>query len=342
MAQPTVAPLVLATLAALGLSGCGSAPGGASPSPGPSGAKLSGPVVIDGSSTVGPVMAAAAEEFQIANPETEPTVGTSGTSGGFKKFIAGEIDIAGASRPIKPEEEEKLKAAGIEFIEIPVAMDGLTVVVNPSNRWADTLTIAELKKVWEPGSKVTNWSQVRAGFPNKPIKLFGAGTDSGTFDYFTLTVNGKEKASREDYVMSEDDNVLVAGVKGEEGALGYFGYAYYFENKDSVRAVKIDAGKGPVEPTFESILDGTYTPLSRPLLIYVNKKSITDKPQVKAFVEFLLERNEDLVKSAQYVPLSTEIIEVVKGHVGKMTTGSKFAGTQSGLSIRDILAKEQG
>jgi phosphate transport system substrate-binding protein len=196
--------------------------------------------------------------------------------------------------------------------------------------------------VWEPGSKVTNWSQVRAGFPNEPIKLFGAGTDSGTFDYFTLAVNGKEKASRDDYVMSEDDNVLVAGVKGEVGALGYFGYAYYAENKDSLRAIKVDAGKGAVEPSFESILDGTYTPLSRPLLIYVNKKSMEDKPQVKAFVEFVLAKNDDLVKSAQYVPLSADIIDIVKAHVDKMTTGTKFAGTQSGLSIRDILAKEKG
>jgi phosphate transport system substrate-binding protein len=342
MAKLSVAPIAVFALACFAVTGCGTSPGGASPAPGPDSAKLTGPVLIDGSSTVGPVMAAAAEEFQIANPETEPTVGTSGTSGGFKKFIAGEIDIAGASRPIKPEEQEKLAAAGIEFIEIPVAMDGLTVVVNPKNTWADSLTLEELKKVWEPGSKVTNWSQVRAGFPDEPIKLFGAGTDSGTFDYFTLAVNGKEKASREDYVMSEDDNVLVAGVKGEVGALGYFGYAYYAENKDSLRAVKVDAGKGAVEPSFESILDGTYTPLSRPLLIYVNKKSMEEKPQVKAFVEFVLAKNDDLVKSAQYVPLSADIIEIVKAHVEKMTTGTKFAGTQSGLSIRDILAKEKG
>lgn len=341
MAMPRASAFALLASSALLLAGCGPSTTGASPSPGPGNGSLSGAVVMDGSSTVGPILAAAAEEFQLAHPQTEPTVGTSGTSGGFKKLIAGEIDIAGASRPVKPEEEEKLKAAGIEFVEIPVAMDGLTLVVNPKNTWAGTLTMAELKKIWEPGSKVNNWSQVRPGFPNVPLKLFGAGTDSGTFDYFTLAVNGKEKASREDYTMSEDDNVLVAGVKGEPGALGYFGYAYYAENKDSLKDVAVDAGKGPVEPTFESILDGTYTPLSRPLLVYVNKKSLEEKPQVKAFVEFLLDRNEDLVTSAQYVPLSAEIIEAVKGHFAKMETGSRFAGTKSGLSIRDVLASQK-
>jgi phosphate transport system substrate-binding protein len=321
--------------------GCGnSSTAGGGPTPGPGQDVLSGPVAIDGSSTVGPIMAAAAEEFQIEQPKTEPAVGTSGTSGGFKKFIAGEIDIAGASRPIKPEEVAQLEKAGIEFVEVPVAMDGLTIVVNPKNTWATSLTLGELKRIWEPGSRITNWSQVRAGFPNKPIKLFGAGTDSGTFDYFTLAVVGKEKSSREDYTMSEDDNVLVAGVQGEEGALGYFGFSYYVENKDKLRAVAVDAGKGPVSPSFDAILDGTYTPLSRPLLAYVNKESLEKKPQVKAFVEFLLEHNDDLVRSAQYIPLSEEVVTLVKAHVSKLRTGTKFAGTESGLSIKDVLARE--
>lgn len=322
------------------LTGCGSESTGKSGSAG--GAGVSGEITIDGSSTVGPILAAAAELFQEDNPDAEPTVGMSGTSGGFKKLIAGEADVVGASRPIKPEEAEKLKAAGIEYIEIPVAMDGLTVVVNKENTWATSLTVDELKRIWEPGSKVTNWSQVRAGFPNEPIKLFGAGTDSGTFDYFTLAIVGEEKASRDDYTPSEDDNVLVAGVKGEKGGLGYFGYSYYESNKDALSAVAVDGGKGPIQPTYEGILDGTYAPLSRPLLIYVNKASYETKPQVKAFLSNLMARNEEIVKLANYVPAGSEVLKLAQARLEGMVTGTVFHGTQTGLSIQDLLSAEKG
>lgn len=297
---------------------------------------------MDGSSTVGPILAAAAELFQEKNPDSEPTVAMSGTSGGFKKLIAGEIDIAGASRPVKPEEAEKLKAAGIEFIEIPIAMDGLTVVVNKENTWAKSLTVEELKKIWEPGSKVNNWSQVRAGFPNQPIKLFGAGTDSGTFDYFTLAIVGKEKASRDDYTPSEDDNVLVAGVKGEKGGLGYFGFSYYEANKSVLNSVAVDAGKGPVAPSYEGVLNGSYAPLSRPLFVYVSKASYESKPQVKAFVEFLLDNNAEVTKLANFIPLGQDVIELARKRVSSVKTGTVFHGTETGLSIADMLKAEQG
>lgn len=303
-------------------------------------ADMKGEIKIDGSSTVLPISQAVAEEFGKANEGVNVTVGSSGTSGGFKKFIAGEIDICNASRPIAAEEVEKLKTAGIDFVEIPVAFDGLSVVVNPENTWAETLTVAELKKMWEPDSKVQNWKDVRAGFPDVPLKLFGAGTDSGTFDYWTEAIMGKKGASRTDAQVSEDDNVLVQGVAGEKGGLGYFGYAYYVENKNKVKIVKIDGGKGPIEPTETTINDGTYAPLSRPLFIYVAKKSL-ERAEVKEFVKFYLgAEGRKLASEVGYVALPDKAYELAQKHADELKTGTRFAGNIVGLKIEDVLAKE--
>ncbi|MCF6095574.1 PstS family phosphate ABC transporter substrate-binding protein [Thermovorax subterraneus] len=269
---------------------------------------LSGNIEIDGSSTVYPITEAVAEEFMKLYPEVNVTVGVSGTGGGFKRFVVGEIDISDASRPIKEEEIEKAKQNGIEFIELPVAYDGITVVVNKENDWVDSLTIEELKKIWSPDSKVTKWSDIRPGWPEQRINLYGPGTDSGTFEYFTEAVNGKARESRFDYTASEDDNVLVQGVSQDKYALGYFGFAYYLENKDRLKAVKIDSGTGPVEPTMETIREGTYKPLSRPIFIYVSKKSL-ERPEVKEFVKFYMENAGKLASEVGYVPMAENVYE---------------------------------
>jgi phosphate transport system substrate-binding protein len=269
---------------------------------------LSGTVSGDGSSTVFPLTEAVAEEFQKENPDVQVTVGTSGTGGGFEKFCNDEIDIADASRPIKDSEKQACTGKGIEYVDLTVAKDGLAVVANPENDWAECLTTAELKKIWEPNSQVNNWKDVRSGFPNQPLKLFGPGTDSGTFDFFTAEINGKEDASRTDYTASEDDNVLVQGVEGDGGALGYFGYAYYKENKDKLKLLGIDSGSGCVKPSDETVRNGEYKPLSRPLFIYVKKSSLA-RPEVKAFVEFYLENINDLVGDVGYTPLTDEDLQ---------------------------------
>ncbi|MBP7844853.1 MAG: PstS family phosphate ABC transporter substrate-binding protein [Proteobacteria bacterium] len=263
-------------------------------------------VLVDGSSTVFPITEAAAEEFQKVNSDTHVTVGISGTGGGFKKFVVGEIDIADASRPIKPEEIEKAKANGIEYIEIPVAYDGITIVVNKENTWADKITVAELKKIWERGSKVKKWKDVRAAWPDEDIKLYGPGTDSGTFDYFTEAINGEAKNSRADFTMSEDDNVLVKGVTGDKYSLGYFGYSYFEANKEHVKDVAVDGGSGPVLPTYETINKNTYKPLSREVFIYVNAKSIREKEHVKNFVKFYLQEVPKLLSQIGFVALPNE------------------------------------
>lgn len=277
-------------------------------------ADVSGPVVVDGSSTVFPVTEAVAEEFQAAFPNVRVTVGVSGTSGGFKKFVVGETDINDSSRPIKDSEIELAKQNGIEYVELPIAFDGLSVVVHPSNDWVDYLTVDELKKIWEPESTIKNWSEVRPEFPNEPIKLYGAGTDSGTFDYFTEAVMGKSGASRSDYTASEDDHVLVQGVSQDKFALGYFGYAYYIENKDKMKVVPIKATPDAVaiSPTPETIENGTYTPLSRPIFIHVNTKAMAEKPQVKAFVEFYLEHAAELSEAVGYIRLPEAKYEEVR------------------------------
>jgi phosphate transport system substrate-binding protein len=270
------------------------------------GGSLSGAVKIDGSSTVAPLSTAAAELFKEEAPGVNVTVGTSGTGGGFEKFCAGETDISDASRPIDEAEEVPLcEEAGIEFAEIPVANDALTVVVNAENDWVDCLTTEQLGAIWEPGSTVSSWKDVDSSFPDEKLELFGPGTDSGTFDYFTDVINGEEGASREDYSPSEDDNVIVQGVSGSSGGLGYFGYTYFEENSDTLKALEIDSGNGCVAPSAETAQDGTYTPLSRPLFIYPAKGSI-DKPQVKAFLEFYLENDADIAEAAQYIPLNDE------------------------------------
>lgn len=264
-------------------------------------AKLSGAVKIDGSSTVFPISEAMAEEFRKKYPDVKVTVGESGTGGGMKKFGPGEIDIADASRTIKAEELKVLKDRGDDAIELPIAYDGLSVVVHKDNTWAKTMTVAELKKIWEPNSKVTKWSDVRPEWPNEPIKLYGPGTASGTFEYFTEAVVGKAKSSRADYTASEDDNVLVKGVAGDKYSLGYFGYVYYLHNKDKIALVSIDAGKGAIAPSEQTIKDGTYKPLARPIYIYVSKKAL-ERPEVKEFVKFYLTSATKLVPQVGYVP----------------------------------------
>ena len=300
-------------------------------------------VSVDGSSTVYPITEAVAEEFQKDNPDIKVTVGISGTGGGFKKFCRGETDVNNASRPIKASEMEMCKKNGIEFYELPIAYDAITVVVNPDNTWVDYLTLEELRKIWAPESqgKITKWSQIREGWPDKELHLYGPGVDSGTFDYFTSVVIGKEGASRGDYTSSEDDNVLVQGVASDKYALGYFGLAYYLENKDKLKAVPIDAGNGPVMPTVENVVSGKYVPLSRPLFIYVSKKSYETKPHVKRFVDYYLTHVKDLVRDVGYVELPDEAYELAKKRLKERRTGSVFSGkTKAGMKITDLLKLE--
>ena len=266
---------------------------------------LSGMVTIDGSSTVFPISEAMAEEFQIANSGVRVTVGISGTGGGFKKFCGGETDISDASRPIKSSEIELCRENGIEAIEIPVAWDGLTVVRNPANDWATCMTVDELKRVWQPGSSITRWNQVRPEWPDEKIKLYGPDTDSGTFDYFTEAIVGEEDASRDDYTASADDNVLVVGVEGDRGSLGYFGFAYYEESSDVLGAVAVDNGDGCVLPGRETIENGSYAPLSRPMFIYTKAQALA-KPQVRAFLKFYLDNATIFVPEVGYVPLASQ------------------------------------
>lgn len=305
-----ISPVILATLL---LGACSK---DATPPAAGSTATLSGTVRIDGSSTVAPISEAIAEEYTKSVPSVRVTVGTSGTGGGFKKFMAAETDISDASRPVKPEEIEQGKAANIEYLEIPVAYDGLSIVANPSLTFIDKLTVAELKMIWEPGSTVNNWKDVRPGFPDKVLHLYGPGTDSGTFDYFTETVMGKAGASRPDYTASEDDNILVQGVTGDEGGLGFFGFAYYEASADKLKLVPIDAGKGPVSPSTATINDGSYAPFSRPLFIYVNKAS-AQRPEVRAFVEFYLNTVPTIAKDVGYVALPAASYETGKSAFAK-------------------------
>ena len=271
------------------------------------GESVSGDIQIDGSSTVFPISEAMAEEFQLANPDVRVTVGVSGSGGGFKKFCAGETDISNASRAIKEEEAADCEANGVEFAEVPIAYDGITLVTNTENDWAQCMTIEQLNTIWAPDSEgsVSNWSQVDPEFPDQALDLYGPGTDSGTFDYFTDEVNGEEGASRGDYTASEDDNVIVTGVESSGGSLGYFGYAYYEENQGNLNAVEIENEDGTcIAPSSETIADGSYNPMSRPLFIYVKKEAYETKPQVKAFVDYqLASENGELVKEAGYITL---------------------------------------
>jgi phosphate transport system substrate-binding protein len=259
-------------------------------------------IQVDGSSTVFPISEAMAEEFIAANPGMQVTVGVSGTGGGFKKFCANELDITGASRPIKASEAEACAAAGVEYVEVPIAIDALTVVVHPQNTWATSMTVEQLKMLWEPAAEgqITRWNQIDPSWPNTPISLYGPGTDSGTFDYFTEAIVGKSGDSRTDYTASEDDNILVVGVSRDRGALGYFGMAYYLENQGRLASVAING----VTPTVDHVADGTYVPLSRPIFVYVKKSSLESRPEVRAFVEFMLNNATELVPEVGYVPLS--------------------------------------
>jgi phosphate transport system substrate-binding protein len=299
--------------AALLLAACG---GTNADSEASSPAASSSEIRIDGSSTVAPLSAAAGELFKAENPEINVSVGTSGTGGGFKKFCAGETDFSNASRPIKDEEAAECTAAGIEFTELVVANDALTIVVNKENDWATCLTVEELNKMWAPEAEgtVTSWSQIRAGFPDVPLDLYGAGTDSGTFDYFTKAINGEEGASRTDYNPTEDDNVTVQGVEGSQGALGYFGLSYYEQNMDKLKALEIDGGAGCVGPSIETAQGGTYTPLSRPLFIYVSNAAAA-RPEVLAFAEFYVANDEAITTKALFVPLSPEQVATAEAAV---------------------------
>ncbi|MEH1015790.1 PstS family phosphate ABC transporter substrate-binding protein [Micromonospora sp. CPCC 206060] len=291
-------------LAALALTGCSNNAENDTAAEG--GEKLSGQVKVDGSSTVAPLSEAAATFYKEGGQSgVNVSVATSGTGGGFEKFCKGETDVSDASRPIKDKEKAACEAAGIKYKELIVANDALTVVVSKDNTWADCLTVDQLKKIWEPNSKVSNWNQVDPKFPNEPLKLFGAGTDSGTFDYFTAEINGEEGASRTDYTASENDNVTVQGVSGTKGGLGYFGFTYFEENADKLKALKVDGGAGCVEPSLKTAQDNTYKPLSRPLFIYVSDAAVK-KPQVADFVTFYIERIDDIVKEAKYVPLTEQ------------------------------------
>ncbi len=302
-------------------------------------------VKIDGSSTVYPVTEAVAEEFQVKKKgAVKVTVGISGTGGGFKKFCRGEIDVSNASRPILKKEMDDCKAAGIQYVELPVAYDALTVVINPQNTFLKSITVAELKKMWEPAAqgKVTKWNQINPAWPDAPLKLFGAGSDSGTFDYFTEATVGKAKSSRGDYTASEDDNVLVQGVSRDKNAIGYFGFAYFAENKDKLKAVPIVAKDGApaVSPSEKSVEDGTYQPLSRPIFIYVNAKAL-ERTEVKEFVEFYLKNAAELVKEVKYIALPAKAYQLAAEHVAKGKLGTVFGGTaEVGVTIEDLLKRE--
>ena len=334
--------LVAATLAACGQSAQDARTGGA---PGSSGSTL---VSLDGSSTVFPISEAVAEEFQKVEKGTKVTVGISGTGGGFQKFCRAETDISDASRPISATEVEACQKAGVEYIELPIAYDGIAITVNPKASWVDKITVAELKTLWAPDAqgKVTKWSQVRKGWPDREIHLFGAGVDSGTYDYFTEAVNGKAKASRGDFTSSEDDNVLVQGIGGDELALGFVPFAYYEANQGKLKLVPIDDGKkengdGAILPSAQTIKDGTYQPMSRPIFIYVSKKA-NDKPEVQKFVNYYLTNAEKLVREVGYVPLGADIYKLVSDRYAKKTTGSAFAGKNTvGVTLDQLLAAEK-
>ena len=271
----------------------------------PSDGSRSNSIEIDGSSTVFPITEAVAEEFQKVNPDIRVNVGVSGTGGGFKRFAVGDTDINDASRPIKDSEVQLAAQNGIEYIELRVANDGLSVLVSPKNDFVECLTVEQLKAIWEPGSTVDSWSDIDPSWPDRTIRLYGPGTDSGTFDYFTEEIVGEAQASRPDYTASEDDNVLVQGLSGDRNALGYFGFAYYSENAENLKLVAVDDGTGCVSPTNQTIEEGTYKPLSRPVFIYVNKASL-QRPEVKAFVEFYMENGAELATEVGYVRLSEQ------------------------------------
>jgi phosphate transport system substrate-binding protein len=330
--RTTVVPLCVFALSAAGV-GCGKKPS---------------TIKVDGSSTVYPITEAMAEDFRKDHGAVQVTVGISGTGGGFKKFCVGETDVSDASRPIKPTEVELCTKNNVEYVELPIAYDGLAIVVNPKATWIETITVADLKKIWAPEAQNTikRWNQVRPEWPDKEMHLFGAGVDSGTYDYFTEAIVGKEHSSRGDYTASEDDNTLVQGIANDEGALGFFGLAYYEANKAKLKLIGVDDGNaangaGAVKPSEQTVRDGTYQPLSRPLFIYVSKKSY-ERPEVDQFASFYLEEGPRLVKDVKYIPLPARAYELGKKRSAARKTGSVFGGqgSQVGVSIEALLEKE--
>jgi phosphate transport system substrate-binding protein len=304
-------------------------------------AQQSALIKIDGSSTVFPVTEAVAEEFQKQKRGVRVTVGISGTGGGFKKFCRAETDVQDASRPILKEEMEACAKQGVKYYELPVAFDALTVAVSPANTWVKSLTVADLKKMWEPAAqgKITRWNQVRPEWPDAPLKLFGAGSDSGTFDYFTEAIVGKAKSSRGDFTGSEDDHVLVQGIANDKNALGYIPFAYFEPNRNKLKAVAIDGGKGPVEPSLDNVLKGVYNPLSRPLFIYVSVNS-TERPEVKEFVSFYLKNVGKLAAQVKYMPLPDKAYAMAQDRFAKVQLGTGFGGVpEVGLPVEDILKR---
>lgn len=299
-------------------------------------------VKVDGSSTVFPITEAVAEDFQaFKKGAIRVTVGISGTGGGFKKFCRNEIDVVNASRPITDAEIAACKQQGVQFIEMPIAYDALTVVINPKNNWSQTITVEELKKIWEPEAqgKITQWNQINPAWPDKKIKLYGAGADSGTFEYFTEAIVGKAKSSRGDFTASEDDNVLVQGVASDIYALGFFGFAYYIENSKRVTAAAVDSGNGGVLPSAATVENSSYKPLSRPIFIYINAKS-ADKPEVDEFTKFYMNNAATLVDEVKYFPLSKEVYQLNLEHLQKRKVGTVFKGSGVNIKLEDILRME--
>ena len=324
-------PGILVTLTALFISFAGIGIGNA------------GTIRIDGSSTVYPITEAVAEDFQIAKRgKARVTVGISGTGGGFKKFCRGEVDITNASRPIMQKEMDKCKKAGIEYVEMPVAFDALTVVIHPKNNWSKTITVAELKKMWGPAAqnKINSWNQINPAWPNAKFKLYGAGADSGTFDYFTEAIVGKSKSSRGDFTASEDDNVLVQGVSRDKNGLAFFGFAYYVENRKKLNAVAIDAGNGGVLPSYETVANGTYQPLSRPIFIYVNVKA-AERPEVRDLIDFYMTKGQALIEEVKYFPLPKAVYSLNLENLDKKKVGTVFGGeSKMGMKIEDVMKLE--
>jgi len=320
-------PVLVTPVLVLALAACGGAESGDSADAGGDGgsssaANLSGSVKVDGSSTVTPLSTVAAELFQEKNSGVNVTVGTSGTGGGFEKFCRGETDISNASRPIKDTEKAACEKAGIAFEELIVSNDALTVVVSKDNDFAECLTVAQLKKIWEPGSKISNWNQVDPKFPNESLKLFGPGTDSGTFDYFTAEINGEEAASRTDYQATEDDNVTVQGVSGSKGGMGYFGFSYFEENESKLKALQIDGGDGCVAPSAETVQDGSYKPLGRPLFIYPSAKAL-QRPEALSFVEYFVANHSQIAEESKFVPLNATQESELKAALEKLKSSAK-------------------
>ena len=305
---------------ALVSAGCGRSGEPTSAAPETERDSLSGMIEADGSSTVGPLVTAAAESFRGREPGVRMTVGVSGTGGGFERFCAGETDLSNASRAIKQEEVDACAEHGVEYVELHVANDALTLVVNKDNDWVSCLTVEQLRRIWEPGSKVGSWRDVEGGFPDEPLKLFGAGTDSGTFDFFTKAIVGEEGASRSDYAATEDDNVTVQGVSGERGGLGYFGLSYYEQNAASLKALAVDGGGGCVAPSVASAQDGSYTPLSRPLYVYATVEALA-RPEIAAFLHHLLDESEAIAALAQFVPLTDEQLATARAALDEAVGG---------------------